>query len=83
MSLEKLQIPSTCSVPMWVNGIPAGTCGKPAFGEPLPRSRYTGYVPGLACKRHGGPACPGIEIEPGKYSGCVGGIDCPVCEGAA
>ena len=32
---------------------------------------------------HGGPTCPGIEIEPGVYSGCrplpSGGKDCPVC----
>ena len=32
----------------------------------------------------GGVKCPGIEIEPGKFSGCTapeGGEDCPVCEG--
>lgn len=25
--------------------------------------------------------CQGIEIEPGEFSGCLGGTDCPVCEG--
>jgi len=25
--------------------------------------------------------CPGIEIEPGIYSGCGGGKDCPTCNG--
>ena len=27
------------------------------------------------------PVCVGIEIEPGEYSGCGGGGDCPTCEG--
>lgn len=27
--------------------------------------------------------CPGIEIEPGVFSGCLGGADCPVCRGRA
>lgn len=60
-----------CSVPMWSMGCPAGFCDKPAFGKP-PKSRtfwnyaagemqredgrYNGYVPGLACEGHGGPA---------------------------
>ena len=25
--------------------------------------------------------CPGIEIEPGVFSGCTSLPDCPVCEG--
>jgi hypothetical protein len=25
--------------------------------------------------------CPGIQIEPGSYSGCSGGSDCPTCRG--
>lgn len=27
--------------------------------------------------------CDGISIEPGSYvfSGCNGGVDCPICEG--
>jgi len=58
-----------CSVPMWMHGIPAGFCDKPAFGKPVPgktyRSssgeemrfdgKYNGYVPALACPAHGGP----------------------------
>ena len=84
-----------CSVPMWASGCPAGFCDKDAFGY-RPKSkefrdahtgeiyrvdgRYSGYVPGLACPRHGGPPCPGIEIEPGVFSGCnQSGGDCPTC----
>lgn len=59
-----------CSVPMWVNGCPAGTCGEKAYGTRPPSrmvwhapqqrmvredGRYDGYVPGLACPNHGGP----------------------------
>lgn len=85
-----------CSVPMWVNGCPAGFCDEPAFGHrPEPEyywrdgytgerrrsdGKYDGYVPGLACPAHGGPPCPGIEIEPGVFSGCnQSGGDCPTC----
>lgn len=83
-----------CSVPMWRNGVPAGFCDQDAFGPPVPSARWTdgygrthridgkydGYVPGLACPAHGGPPCPGIEIEPGVWSGCSGtGGDCPTC----
>jgi hypothetical protein len=59
-----------CSVPMWMNGCPAGTCERKAYGERPPSrmfmnysagypmredGRYSGYVPGLACPVHGGP----------------------------
>ncbi len=59
-----------CSVPMWCEGFPSGFCDEAAFGKPphSPRimnypmgrdqrldGRYDGYVPGLACPRHGGP----------------------------
>lgn len=59
-----------CSVPMWMNGCPAGFCDAPAYGKrPDSRQsrnaytgemmrmdgRYNGYVPGLACEGHGGP----------------------------
>ena len=81
-----------CSVPMWIGGCPAGFCDKPAYGERPPAEvitrwdgyqyrldgRYAGYVPGLACSGHGGPAeprcapgCQGVELEPGVYSGCA------------
>lgn len=58
-----------CSVPMWMGGCPAGTCGERAFGK-RPNSRihrawwgdemredgrYNGHVPNLACPMHGGP----------------------------
>ena len=69
-----------CSVPMWSNGMPAGFCDNDAFGKPSMNGRYEGYVPGLACFAHGGPKCPGIEVEPSVYSGCnQSGEDCPVC----
>lgn len=84
-----------CSAPMWMNEIPAGHCGKIAFGVRPPAQthrnagsgmdyrddgKYAGYVPGLACKQHGGPPCPGLEIEPGVFSGCdQSGGDCPTC----
>lgn len=85
-----------CSVPMWMHGMPAGFCDERAFGfrpEPVKKrntrtrliefdyeGRYDGYIPGLACSGHGGPKCPGFEIEPGVYSGCdQSGGDCPVC----
>jgi len=83
-----------CSVPMWSNGSPAGFCDADAFGTRpkcvqyrLPNNevvrddgKYNGYVPGLACVGHGGPACPGFDIGDGNFSGCSGtGGDCPTC----
>ena len=58
-----------CSVPMFMGGGPAGFCDEPAFGErpdAVTHSRwdgfewredglYSGFVPGLACVKHGGP----------------------------
>ena len=57
-----------CSVPMWIDGVPAGFCNKVAYGKPLPYETivvgnrkvrvgagYDGYVPFLACPEHGGP----------------------------
>ena len=59
-----------CSVPMWMNGYPAGFCDREAYGErPVCKEwraaytgeifredgRYAGFVPGLACPMHGGP----------------------------
>ena len=59
-----------CSVPMWMDGMPAGFCDKDAYGNRPPSEtwrdaytgavhrfdgRYSGYVPGLACPCHGGP----------------------------
>lgn len=79
-----------CSVPMWSGGAPAGFCDQDAFGEqtkeyfsrfpPGDRYRRPAYAPGLACAEHGGPKCPGLEIEPGVFSGCdQSGGDCPTC----
>jgi hypothetical protein len=54
-----------------MGGLPAGFCDRPAFGERPPGEewrdaytgemkrhdcRYNGYVPGLACRAHGGPS---------------------------
>lgn len=49
-----------CSVPMWAGGCPAGFCDELAYGEPTGdgKRRYDGYVPFLACLRHGGPLKP-------------------------
>jgi len=59
-----------CSVPMWQGGLPAGSCGEPAFGKREPGEtwrdaytgqvrrmdgKYNGYIPDLACPAHGGP----------------------------
>lgn len=62
-----------CSVPMWCGGCPDGFCDEPAYGfrpkgvelrDPYSGEifradrKYAGYVPGLACPRHGGPEKP-------------------------
>jgi len=58
-----------CSVPMWRNGVPSGFCDAPAYGEYVKGEtfrnglgetqrfdgKFCGYVPYLACPRHGGP----------------------------
>ena len=51
-----------CSLPMWMGGMPAGFCDKPAYGfetkehEELMRCRNESqFIPGLACPAHGGP----------------------------
>jgi len=65
-----------CSVPMWMNGIPAGFCNEPAYGKQVKCAkwrdgagrlrrtdgRYDGYVPHLACPGHGGPKEPFLDI---------------------
>ena len=67
-----------CSVPMWADGCPAGTCDCKAYGE-RPKGatfwnyaaneeqrldgRYNGYVPGLACPAHGGPKTPNVQLD--------------------
>lgn len=74
-----------CSVPMWMNGLPAGFCDKAAFGF-RPESdqfktaygeivrhdgRYSGYIPGLACTGHGGPSLADVSHihDPCDYCG--------------
>lgn len=45
-----------CSVPLFqYPGVPAGFCGKQAFGQHERPDAYNGFVPGLACPKHGGP----------------------------
>ncbi len=57
-----------CSIPMWMNGMPAGFCEVDAYGKQEPGQRrygkcvaergglwIAGYCGGLACFRHGGP----------------------------
>jgi len=83
-----------CSVPMWSGGCPSGFCDRDAFGKYIrgPEyaegpsrgqridGKYSGYVPSLACQIHGGPECPGVEIEKNVFSGCDQSAgDCPTC----
>lgn len=66
-----------CSVPMWMAGCPAGSCGEEAFGiyidGPTFRDawsgevrrmdgKFRGYVPDLACPKHGGPEKTGPRV---------------------
>jgi hypothetical protein len=77
------EVKSKCSVPMWDGfGFPAGNCGKDAFGKRTKEglNRFNGHAPRWVCYNHGGPQCPGIEIEEGVFSGCdQSGGDCPTC----
>lgn len=81
-----------CSVPMWMNGCPAGFCDADAYGKQQPNQHrygeyvrgkwWPGYCSGLACYAHGGPAekYKGIDLGNGTYSGCDhSGGDCPSC----
>jgi hypothetical protein len=67
-----------CSVPMWRSGLPAGICGKKAYGYRPPSRqwmnyasgemmrtdlKYNGYVPGLACSTHGGPDAKEVVMK--------------------
>lgn len=61
---------STCNVPMWMGGSPAGHCDAPAYGHQLPE-RYLAdvrgwtrplYCFGHACPAHGGPKADEIRI---------------------
>ncbi len=72
-----------CSVPMWMDGVPAGFCDEPAYGEPTKSNtyrdyygeivrvdgKYSGYVPFFACPGHGGPKVRGHFGDPCKYCG--------------
>lgn len=55
-----------CSVPMWMNGLPAGFCDEPAYGPQTkqyldgfkyrdPRYNRPAFASALACHCHGGP----------------------------
>jgi len=50
-----------CSVPMWINGMPAGFCDNVAYGKETDEHKENNYgnnftyIPGLACPEHGGP----------------------------
>jgi hypothetical protein len=60
-----------CSVPMYMGGMPAGFCDRPAYGERSAGTewwnyaaqqmmrhdgKYAGHMSGLACSCHGGPS---------------------------
>jgi hypothetical protein len=64
------EVKGKCQVPMWMGGMPAGWCGRPAFGVyiegPTFRDgwtgevrridgRWKGYSGGLCCPNHSGP----------------------------
>lgn len=59
-----------CSVPMWMNGLPAGFCDAPAYGEQTAAGKhaYSGYVPALACPRHGGPPPPDVGVRASRLA---------------
>jgi len=70
---------STCRVPMWMGGAPAGFCGKPAYGEQYPREvladrdgRYLfdhpAYCHGPCCPMHGGPQAHEPRIYQDGYT---------------
>ena len=54
-----------CGVPMWMDGLPAGFCDEPAYGnQEAGQTRYgewqrgrflPGYSSALTCYNHGGP----------------------------
>jgi len=68
-----------CSKPMWDGyGMPNGFCDQPAYGPYVEgewyRNAYSGervrfdgkfcgYVPALACPRHGGPDAPVTALK--------------------
>lgn len=85
----------TCTVPMWCDGLPAGTCGKPAFGiyieGPTFRDGWTGevrridgkwrgYVAGACCPMHGGPEKTGPRVYQDGYSASGRPMWCAVYE---
>lgn len=67
---------STCRVPMWCAGVPAGHCGDEAYGHQLPKEYlyYTRprpdwpYCFGHACYGHGGPAADEPRIFMDGYT---------------
>lgn len=77
MTVEPWKAKGQCSVPMWLGGIPAGRCGKTAFGVHIEgetfRNAWTGEVRrrdgkwnglshGLCCPDHGGPKETGPRV---------------------
>ena len=68
-----------CSVPMWMNGCPAGFCDEPAYGNHEGRfNTYDGYIPALACYAHGGPKEKGFVLDDME---CADGEGSPICDG--
>ena len=59
-----------CSVPMWMNGMPAGFCDEPAYGsQEKGQTRYGNWGAGW----EGGRWYPGGVFTPGYCSG----LACP------
>lgn len=61
---------STCRVPMWMGGSPAGFCDATAYGHQLPEGYLkqtrsllqAPYCFGHACPAHGGPKADEVRI---------------------
>jgi hypothetical protein len=70
-----------CSLPMWIDGMPAGFCDAPAYGNPTTEGRqrtarwengraFPLYIPALACPAHGGPALRDVAHLGDPCRGC-------------
>lgn len=84
MSSEPTILPEGhCRCPLWMDGLPAGLCGEPAWGEYIPGptfrdgwtgevrrldGKFRGFFSGLACPKHGGPEPDAPRIKQDGYS---------------
>jgi hypothetical protein len=60
---------SKCKVPMWQMGLPAGICGRAAYGlERHYNPKEPPYSQGWRCDHHGGPSEDGIRLITDGYT---------------